>query len=543
MTLKAGDTLLGGKYHIQKVLGKGGYGFVYLARETMLNEERAIKELIPALVGDEAALNRFLAEAKATMRLTHERIVRTYDIFREGSSYYIVMEYLSGGSLEEHLRARRLLPISEVLRIATEVCDGLSHAHQRGVVHCDLKPANILLTASGSAKIVDFGIAHFSPEMLTHSWKTPTDFVAGTLPYMSPEQTDGVRGDPRIDIYALGAVMYRMLTGRSYLDFDERETPRAQATNVNSICNQQPEPPSTYNKHIPKWLDGVVLRMLAKRPEGRYSSVEKLRTALESKKGPDKLVRARVARTGGHLPGWFWLSIAGVAALILIVGGILASIWSDGPTGNQVTGLASTLVLSATSVPASPAAAKSVSAPMNTPTPVSTVTATPTVSPSAEVETSTPPAPTSMASLLPSLTPKPTSREPTVTPTSPWFEAPTLMEPSDGMRYVGRDADIRLSWQSVGQLKADEFYVVRIPHPWGVEYGWTKQTFWQVPSYLYDLAPSSRELTWRVRVEHFSGTGTPTPGEGGAPAGEYSTTRSFFWDTTTFDSPIPPSGS
>ena len=111
------------------------------------------------------------------------------------------------------------------------------------------------------------------------------------------------------------------------------------------------------------------------------------------------------------------------------------------------------------------------------------------------------------------------------------------------MRYVGRNADIRLSWQSVGELRADEYYVVRIPHPWGEEHGWTKQTFWQVTSYLYDLAPPSRELTWRVRVVRFPGTGTPTPGEGGVPAGEYSTTRSFIWDTTTFDSPIPPSGS
>ncbi|MEJ2737758.1 MAG: serine/threonine-protein kinase [Anaerolineae bacterium] len=542
MTLKAGDTLLGGKYRIQRVLGKGGFGFVYLARETMLNEERAIKELIPALVGDEAVLNRFLAEAKATMRLTHERIVRTYDIFREGDSYYIVMEYLQGGSLEEYLQAQGLLPISEVLRIATEVCDGLGYAHQRGVVHCDLKPANILLTASRSAKIVDFGIAHFSPDMLTHSWKTPTDFVAGTLPYMSPEQTDGVRGDPRIDIYALGAVMYRMLTGRPYLDFDDRETPRAQARNVNSICSQQPKPPSTYNKHIPKWLDGVVLRMLSKRPEGRYSSVEKLRDALESKKGHDEPVRTRIARTGARLPGWFWLLTVGAVALLLILGASLASIWTGKPGGKEVAGAGTTSVLTATWTPTSPVASKTVSLPTDTPAPVSTRTATPTASPSLEPETSTPAPPIPSASPLLSPTPKPMSPEPTATPTPPWFAAPTLTGPSDGMRYVGRDADIRLSWRSVGQLEADEFYVVRIPHPWGVEHGWTKQTFWQVPSYLYDLAPPSRELTWRVRVERFPGPGTPTPGEGGTPAGEYSTTRSFFWDTTTFDSPIPPSG-
>jgi hypothetical protein len=118
--------------------------------------------------------------------------------------------------------------------------------------------------------------------------------------------------------------------------------------------------------------------------------------------------------------------------------------------------------------------------------------------------------------------------------------SPVLVEPSDGARYVGRDANIRLAWQSVGQLEDDEFYVVSITHPWGVEHGWTHQISWQVPSYMYDLAPPSRELIWRVRVERFSGTGTPTADQGGVPVSEYSKTRHFLWDTTLFDSPIPP---
>lgn len=162
----------------------------------------AVKELIPALVGDEAMLKRFLAEARAT------------NVFQEGGNYYIVMECMAGGSLEDRLRERGALPVDEAVRVAAEVCQGLQVAHRQGVVHCDLRPANILFAADGSAKVADFGIAHVSEEMLTRTWLTPAGFVAGTLPYMSPEQADGVRDDPRVDVYAVGAVLYRMLTGQ-----------------------------------------------------------------------------------------------------------------------------------------------------------------------------------------------------------------------------------------------------------------------------------------------------------------------------------------
>ncbi|MEJ2736793.1 MAG: serine/threonine-protein kinase [Anaerolineae bacterium] len=225
MALNPGHTLSNGHYRILRLLGRGGFGFVYLAQDTLLDEEVAIKELIPALVGDEVMLRRFLAEARATMRLTHKRIVRTYNIFSEDGNYYIVMEYMPGGSLEERLREHGPLPVEEAVRAAAEVCEGLACAHEEGVVHCDLKPHNILFDAGGGAKVADFGIAHVSGEMLTRSWMTPAGFVAGTLPYMSPEQTDGVRDDPRVDVYAVGAVLYRMLTGQTYLDLDARETP------------------------------------------------------------------------------------------------------------------------------------------------------------------------------------------------------------------------------------------------------------------------------------------------------------------------------
>jgi serine/threonine protein kinase/formylglycine-generating enzyme required for sulfatase activity len=280
MALQPGDTLSNGHYRLLRQLGRGGFGFVYLAQDALLDEEVAIKELIPALVGDETMLKRFLAEAKATMRLTHKRIVRTHNVFHEGGNYYIVMEYMAGGSLEDRLREQSSLPIEVAIRIATEVCEGLACAHGEGVVHCDLKPHNILFDAAGEAKVADFGIAHVSGEMLSRSWMTPAGFVAGTLPYMSPEQADGVRDDPRLDIYALGAVQYRMLTGQVYLEFDHRETPRAQMENVQRIYRQQPVPPSAHNPHLPPWLDAIILKALAKQPDERYATAEDLQAAL-----------------------------------------------------------------------------------------------------------------------------------------------------------------------------------------------------------------------------------------------------------------------
>ena len=347
MALDPGHQLLNGHYRILRLLGRGGFGFVYHAQDTLLGEQVAIKELIPALVGDEAMLKRFLAEARATMRLTHRHIVRTHNVFQEGDNYYIVMEYMAGGSLEERLREQGPLPVEEAVRIAAEVCEGLACAHEEGVVHCDLKPANILFDTRGQAKVADFGIAHVSGEMLTRSWMTPAGFVAGTLPYMSPEQADGVRDDPRIDVYALGAVLYRTLTGRTYLDFDQRETPRAQMENLQRIYSQQPEAPSAHKAELPAWLDAVILTALAKRPGERFSSADALRAALLQAWGtsarhpqawpptrpladqdPDLRPIFRLPSDSDRgvsrpdrrpaLPAWFWPA-AGATAVLLIL--------------------------------------------------------------------------------------------------------------------------------------------------------------------------------------------------------------------------------
>lgn len=449
MALSAGDTLLNRHYSIIRQLGRGGFGFVYLAQDALLGEQVAIKELIPALVGDETMLKRFLAEARATLRLRQERIVGTHNVFREGGNYYIVMECMAGGSLEESLQAHGPLPVDKAVQVAVEVCEGLAYAHERGVIHCDLKPANILFDKDGHAKVADFGIAHVSGEMLTRTWKTPQGLVAGTLPYMSPEQADGVRNDPRIDVYAVGAVLYRMLTGRPYLDFDQRETPGAQADNVYRIRNQEAKPPSTDNRHVPVWLDAVVLKALAKQPKERYASAGDLRAELLLRRRPQPISSStppqtsktvslatpalalrkeadRNQRTPARqraLPRWLWL-LAGVTAILLlaIVIGITALL--DKNNGNQPT-----VTPQPSQIMAAIATATLVPPQTDTVTPVlPTQTAQPTRTPAPTVtsipELTNTSSATSASTSTPTRTPEPT-REPTTAPTVTRKPAPT----------------------------------------------------------------------------------------------------------------------
>jgi serine/threonine protein kinase len=438
MPLNPDDTLLTDQYRILRQLGRGGFGFVYQARDTLIHRDVAIKELIPALVGDEATLKRFLVEARATQELAHEHIVRTYNVFQESGNYYIVMECMAGGSLEDRLREQGALPMDEAVRIAAEVCGGLEHAHRRGIVHCDLKPANVLFTAgearSGIAKVADFGIAHVSGEMLTRSWMTPAGFVAGTLPYMSPEQADGVREDPRVDVYALGAVLYRMLTGRTYLDFDQRETPGAQADNVLRIRNAQPDPPSTHNRRIPAWLDKVVLKALSKRPEERYDSAAMLQSALERRDAASPIpppaqvepapARQRPAQRPRtlHRPAWFWPAV-GVAGVLLVAIAVALALLFGGGTGQTDTPTPEPTQIAVEEPTATSTVMPTRTPPPPTGTPAPTYTPHPTdtVHPTASPTASATASPTATPSVTRTLRPTPTSspRPPTATPDPP----------------------------------------------------------------------------------------------------------------------------
>jgi len=506
MTLNPGDPLLNGHYRILNQLGRGGFGFVYHAQDTLLGENVAIKELIPALVGDEAMLKRFLSEARATMRLTHKRIVRTHNVFSEGGNYYIVMEYMPGGSLEDRLQEQAALPVAEAVQVAAEVSEGLACAHEEGVVHCDLKPQNILFDAEGRAKLGDFGIAHVSGKMFTRSWHTSSGFVAGTLSYMSPEQTDGVRDDPRIDVYALGAVLYRMLTGRTYLEFAPQETPRSQAENVQRIFQEQPQPPSTFNRRVTPWLDSVVLKALAKRPEDRYANAAAMRTALSPKPAPLPLTATKsssaqpapaptpgvrsvpVVRKRSPLPAWFWPVVGGIVVLlILLVFVVGVMLGGGGGTPTKVPQPTRTMAAVVTSTPSL--------TPTRTPTPTSTppgidirvptLTATNTRWPTS---TSLPPTATDTRRPTATATPQPTlTLKPTAIPTRRVIQAgDTQTRSKDGMVMVyvpagtftmgSSDAEIDALLAECGDCQRDWFLNEQPQHTVYLDAFWLDKT-------------------------------------------------------------------
>ena len=403
MSLHTGDTLLKGQYRILGRIGRGGFASVYHARDTLLGRDVAIKELLPSAVSDPEWVKRFFVEARATIELHHDNIVATHTLFAESGKHYLVMEYMPGGSLDDVLRRKYRLRVSDALRMARQVCEGLAYAHRRGIVHCDLKPENILFAADGTAKVADFGIAHVvSHGAGSQHWATTGRFLAGTLPYMSPEQVHGERSDPRIDLYALGALLYHTLTGRPYAGFDDSGTPAAMGKNIDLILHHQPAPPSTYNSQVPPWLDDLVLRLLAKRPEDRPDSADQVLALLNSHatvaSGPLAGPTPPVAQAG--LPKW--ARYAFLALLVVILGGAL--LWlRDGAGGPDPTPATPVNVLPTTvTATASPSATLTPSitpTPTDTPTPTATATDTPTPTPT---PTDTPtPTPTPTPTLAP----------------------------------------------------------------------------------------------------------------------------------------------
>jgi eukaryotic-like serine/threonine-protein kinase len=250
-----------GRYKILRELGRGAMGVVYKAEDPALDRVVALKTI---LLSDDAEgrkdyHKRFFLEAKAAGKLTHPHIVTTYDFGEEGDLAYMAMELLEGTDLRNRLQ-KGALPVAEAVDIAQQVAEGLGFAHERGVVHRDIKPGNIMLLGRGQAKIMDFGIAR----MRSADFKTSTGIVLGTPRFMSPEQVAGEPVDHRSDIFSLGAVLYEMLT-KSPL-FAGEDT--AQITH--NVTYLEHVPPSRVNPEVPSMLDFVVARALKKDPELRY---------------------------------------------------------------------------------------------------------------------------------------------------------------------------------------------------------------------------------------------------------------------------------
>ncbi len=261
-----------GKYEIRRVLGRGAMGTVYDGWDPVIQRRVAIKTVRLPAGDDEAAsegLDRFKREAQAAGRLTHPNIVGVFDYGETDELAFIVMEFVEGRSLKEMLDGDLRLPVSEAVRLVGQVLNGLSYSHGRGVIHRDVKPANIMVTNSdGQAKIADFGIARIESSSLTQAGT-----VMGTPAYMSPEQFMGQVVDGRTDLYACGVMLYQLLTG-------ERPFEGSMSSIMHKVMTTIPPVPSALAVTAPRSLDGVVARAIARRPEDRFSSAAEFAEAL-----------------------------------------------------------------------------------------------------------------------------------------------------------------------------------------------------------------------------------------------------------------------
>jgi len=262
----AQGTLYAGRYEVIKELGRGGMGKVYKVLDKEIQEEVALKLLNPEIASDEKTIERFRNELKYARRITHRNVCRMHDINRDKDTYFITMEYVPGEDLKTFIRRTGSLPEDEAVPIAAQVCEGLTEAHRLGVVHRDLKPQNIMIDSDGNVRIMDFGIAR----SLAAKGVTEAGMIIGTPDYMSPEQVEGMEADARSDIYALGATLYEMVTGRVPFEGD---TALIIAMKHKA---EIPLSPKEINQQLSEELSTVILKCLEKDREKRYQTAEDL---------------------------------------------------------------------------------------------------------------------------------------------------------------------------------------------------------------------------------------------------------------------------
>jgi serine/threonine protein kinase len=318
----AGDDLVGkhiGPYLVTELIGKGGMGMVFKARDTQLNRDVAIKALPTDRLTDLDRKRRFLQEAKATSTLNHPNIVTVHGITQEQGTDFIVMEYVSGKTLDQ-LIPNKGSPLKQAVRYALAIADAVSAAHTAGIVHRDIKPSNIMVNKQGRVKVLDFGLAKLAePDQLAEKGlaepvTTKAGLVFGTAGYMSPEQAEGKPADARSEIFSFGALLYQMVTGRRAFLGDNVITILA------AVINQEPIPLATLVPNAPRELEWVITRCLKKDPEHRIQHMVDVKIALEE-------VLERIETPSGpipvSLPRRRWL----MPALIAVLLGLIAGAW------------------------------------------------------------------------------------------------------------------------------------------------------------------------------------------------------------------------
>ena len=314
--LAVGGTFAG-RYQVTEELGQGGMGRVYKAYDTEIRENVALKVLNPEIAADESVVERFRNELKLARRVSHRHVCRMFDLGRSGDTTYITMEYVSGEDLKTLLRRISHLPAPKAVSMARQVAEGLAEAHRQGVIHRDLKPQNIMIDREGNARIMDFGIAR----AVKAKGLTDPGMIIGTPDYMAPEQFEGLEADARTDIYALGAILYEMLTGGPPF---KGETPLVVAMKHKL---ERPRDPRETNPQVPEALSRLILRCLEKNRDTRFSSADEVLAGLREleRRLPSTPAAAGTAtktvRLAGRRP--LRLGLVAGAVLILVAAGYL----------------------------------------------------------------------------------------------------------------------------------------------------------------------------------------------------------------------------
>ncbi|MFL6203506.1 MAG: protein kinase domain-containing protein [Thermoanaerobaculia bacterium] len=321
-----------GPYRVGEVLGGGGMGIVYRAEDTRLGRTVALKFLPPELTRDPVAKARFLQEARTASALDHPNLCTVYDVGEtETHQLYLAMPCYDGETLRRKVE-RGPLPLSEAVDYALQTAKGLAKAHRQGIVHRDIKPANLMVTGDGVVKILDFGIAKLAGE----AGLTRTGSTVGTPAYMSPEQMRGAEVDGRADLWALGVVLYEMVTGRRPFLGEHESGLRA------AILDQEPEPLTRLRPDAPPELEGVVHRLLSKDPAGRYptadAAVAELRLLAGATSGSVPTQATTPVQPPPRRAPWPWIGAAAVLAVLAAVGDyLLRSGGEAGTTPVQAT--------------------------------------------------------------------------------------------------------------------------------------------------------------------------------------------------------------
>jgi WD40 repeat protein/tRNA A-37 threonylcarbamoyl transferase component Bud32 len=304
-----------GPYRVLEVLGSGGMGLVFLAEDPRLKRRVALKVMRPALAASISAQQRFLREAQAAAAIEHDHILAIHQVGEERGVPFLAMPLLRGESLDDRLRRPEKLPMTEVLRIGREVAAGLAAAHAAGLIHRDVKPSNVWLEGErGRVKILDFGLARAVSD---ETQLTAEGAMVGTPAYMAPEQVNGQPLDARCDLFSLGCLLYRLATGGSPF---QRATV---AATLLAVTTTQPQPPQDLNPGLPAALSGLVLRLLAKDPDGRPQSAQAVVEELAAIEREVATPAPRPAAAPLRKRPRRWLPVA-VAALLLAVGVVVA---------------------------------------------------------------------------------------------------------------------------------------------------------------------------------------------------------------------------